>query len=321
MSEEAIYLNLGEPFIQLNPKLAVALGGADRALVLQHVAFLLARRANGVEFEGERWIWNSYRQWRENHFPWLSERTIQRIFGELEESAMLVAHIDSNSCKSYRLGMGAISKLRDQNYPNLQGFNERFGEVEKSEGGMPTCLPPGRQIGAPPVDKLASPLHYRAKNTNKEEAKASKRACAPEAEKPSLSQAESIYAAYPLKVGKQSALKAIAKALKSEPYVKLLEATQAFAKGNADCPESEKRFIKHPAAWFNGGHYDDDRSSPSWNRGKPPAATGLAPIGGKPPWEMDEHITNAKPPVYARRSQEEMDQDDAILEELRLNGI
>ncbi len=88
---------------------------------------------------------------------------------------------------------------------------------------------------------------------------------------------EEIYAAYPLKVGKGQALKAIRAALKIAGFEELLAATQAFADAVATVPESRRRFIKHPSTWFNGQCWLDDRStwvlgadpsksvSPQWN--------------------------------------------------------
>lgn len=89
-----------------------------------------------------------------------------------------------------------------------------------------------------------------------------------EVEPPSITPAD-IYAAYPLKVGKQAALKAIKKAQKDTNigYPKLLEATQAFATAVAQWPEAEKKYVPHPATWFNRGSYDDDPAV--WQKGKP----------------------------------------------------
>jgi hypothetical protein len=95
------------------------------------------------------------------------------------------------------------------------------------------------------------------------------------------STAEDIYAAYPRKVGKQGAIKAIQKAAKIIgpkatsmtrfcPYEILLERTQAFAKATASWPQEERHFICHPATWFNRGSYDDDPKE--WERNTAPAS-------------------------------------------------
>ena len=103
--------------------------------------------------------------------------------------------------------------------------------------------------------------------------------------------AEDIYAAYPRKVGKQAAIKAIKKVIRAGkknedwmceqmgaididndrpmegPTVEavLLERTKAYAAAVATWPAADKQFIPHPATWFNRGSYDDDPKE--WVRG------------------------------------------------------
>jgi hypothetical protein len=73
-----------------------------------------------------------------------------------------------------------------------------------------------------------------------------------------------IYAAYPRKVGKQDALKAIARVLKTESAERILERTQAYAMAVLLWPLGERHFVPHPATWFNRGSYDDDPET--WKR-------------------------------------------------------
>lgn len=73
-----------------------------------------------------------------------------------------------------------------------------------------------------------------------------------------LSEAEKLYEAYPRKVGRATALKAIQRALAKCDFATLMEAVQAFAvspKGR------DEQFCPYPATWFNGGRWTDDRSS------------------------------------------------------------
>lgn len=64
-----------------------------------------------------------------------------------------------------------------------------------------------------------------------------------------------IYQAYPRKVARGAAIKAILQALKKVPGMTLMERTKAYAeaKRNAD-----HQFIPHPATWFNQERWDDD---------------------------------------------------------------
>jgi len=83
---------------------------------------------------------------------------------------------------------------------------------------------------------------------------------------------EAIYWAYPKHVGKQPALKAIAKALDHIDYEGLLAAVTEYA---AAVSGSDKQYMPHPATWFNNHRWEDDRSE--WKdegrNGKPAAGT------------------------------------------------
>lgn len=76
----------------------------------------------------------------------------------------------------------------------------------------------------------------------------------------SLGQSEQLYQAYPRKVGKADALKAINAALKRETFDVLLEAVQAFAVS----PKASSEFCPHPATWFKQERWKDDRNE--WQR-------------------------------------------------------
>lgn len=72
-----------------------------------------------------------------------------------------------------------------------------------------------------------------------------------------LELAEEIYQCYPLKVGKPAALKAIAKAIKSNPSDYLRERTAEYAKAVV----GTDTFLPHPSTWFNEERYNDDPST------------------------------------------------------------
>lgn len=89
--------------------------------------------------------------------------------------------------------------------------------------------------------------------------------------------AERIYQAYPLKVGKPSALKAIRKVISIEDAEMVLRRVESFAKAR---PPGTP-FTPHPATWFNGRRWEDDPATwavtapaqptrPSWDRSPPP---------------------------------------------------
>lgn len=82
--------------------------------------------------------------------------------------------------------------------------------------------------------------------------------------------AERVYLLYPLKVGREAALKAITAALQKHPVEYLLDKTNQFARCVADWPMSYRYFqdgadrCPHPSTWFTQGRYADDPAS--WKR-------------------------------------------------------
>jgi hypothetical protein len=79
--------------------------------------------------------------------------------------------------------------------------------------------------------------------------------------------AEQIYALYPRKVGKVTALRAIERVLKAGkvPPEDLIVTVRNYARATATWPAGDEVFIPHPATWFNSGRYDDDPRE--WLRG------------------------------------------------------
>ena len=93
---------------------------------------------------------------------------------------------------------------------------------------------------------------------------------------------EAIYAAFPRKEARRQALKAIVNAhkrlvkgeqpqpqlLDREAWIFLLRAVQAYAKSPVGA-QVDKSLIPHPATWFNGSRYLDDRAMWAQSRDGP----------------------------------------------------
>lgn len=73
--------------------------------------------------------------------------------------------------------------------------------------------------------------------------------------KDNTNDAEMIYSAYPKKVGKQEAMKAISKSLKHIPACELLPIVQQYAKAREG---ADQQYTPNPATWFNQGRWMDD---------------------------------------------------------------
>lgn len=70
-----------------------------------------------------------------------------------------------------------------------------------------------------------------------------------------LESAERVYQAYPRKVGKPNAIRAILRCLTSTTPADLLAKTDAYAKSRVG---QDPNFTPHPATWFNQHRYNDD---------------------------------------------------------------
>lgn len=79
-------------YIYVNTALA-ALIGLNKAIVLTKVsAWMAVNRKNGHNFhDGRYWVRNTYQQWRENDFPFWSDRTIRGLFADLERDGLLLS--------------------------------------------------------------------------------------------------------------------------------------------------------------------------------------------------------------------------------------
>lgn len=105
-----------------------------------------------------------------------------------------------------------------------------------------------------------------------------------------------IYRAYPRQIGRQAALKAIrasldritaeARTLGLDPAAWLLARVEEFAACTARWPAADRKFIPHPASWFNAGRYDDDPAE--WGRSQKNGG-GVAPAAPFDPSQPDAH--------------------------------
>jgi hypothetical protein len=77
--------------IIFGPSLAV-LVGVEAAIILQRIAFLCQDGIGGGRvINEERWIWNTYEDWKRHHFPFWSVDTIKRAVLFLEEKGYLLS--------------------------------------------------------------------------------------------------------------------------------------------------------------------------------------------------------------------------------------
>jgi DNA-binding PadR family transcriptional regulator len=117
--------------------------GVNAAIIIQKLEFLLEIPKNGKEFDGEKWIYNTYGDWQKDFFPFWSTRTIRRIFGELEEIAFVA------SCQPE--GRGSRDK-----YYRITETGRAILNTKNLPDSLPCGNEEGGQVGQGGVDKLAA---------------------------------------------------------------------------------------------------------------------------------------------------------------------
>ena len=90
-----------------------------------------------------------------------------------------------------------------------------------------------------------------------------------------LVQCERVYAQYPRKVGRPSALKAVAKALKKVSFEVLLNRTEKYAEAVGSWPAKDKAFVPHAATWYRDERFNDPVES--WARASGRNGAAAAP--------------------------------------------
>lgn len=106
------------PLIVL-PSLAKLLKSLERAMIIQQIHYLCSQPKTGMILEdGEKWIWNTYREWADDYFVWLSEESIRKYFRRLEDDKLLYSYQADKSewdrRKYYRVNYEKLRELLEE---------------------------------------------------------------------------------------------------------------------------------------------------------------------------------------------------------------
>jgi DnaD/phage-associated family protein len=124
-------LLINEPPIQVIPSLALLLG-LNEAIVLQQLHYWLENKKSGRIINGVKWVYNTYEEWRNDNFPFWSERTIQRIFLNLEKIGVIVStKFDTKNYdqkKYYRIDYDKLALLETTELRDRDGQNVLYDD-------------------------------------------------------------------------------------------------------------------------------------------------------------------------------------------------
>jgi hypothetical protein len=176
----------------------------------------------------------------------MSERGIQKILRRLEAGGWLVTEQRQGRyhCNLYTVMtpnvVHRVKAEQHQQTPNKDAIDPERSSLDPEHGSPKPSLTINRNI-IPQVQETGTDQPEPKDDTY-----------------------ERLYGIYPRKVAKGAALKAIQRALKKIDAAALEVAVREFAAAVAVWPKEERQFVPHPATWFNGERWKDDRSE--WKR-------------------------------------------------------
>lgn len=110
--------------LQVLPKLATILGLEEAIIIQQLWYWLNPKRKAGKVIDGQRWIYNTYKEWRESNFPFWSEIHIKRLFLNLEKAGIIVSCQPEGRMsrrKYYRLNEAFVARAKRGDLRNPDG--------------------------------------------------------------------------------------------------------------------------------------------------------------------------------------------------------
>ena len=123
--------------------------GLNEAIVLQEVYYWckVNKRERRPTHDGYYWVYNSYREWHANHFPWWHYDTVRGIFSKLEKDGLLVSGNFNKSkmdrTKWYRINFPVLestiksSALGKNSLMDMGGITKPIPDIipERNENG------------------------------------------------------------------------------------------------------------------------------------------------------------------------------------------
>ena len=245
-------LLIDETPLVFQPSLAKMIGLSE-AIVLQSMHYLCSNKRCGRLVDDERWIYNSYKGWQEEFFPFWSERTIADVFRALEKMGLVKSsQLDikqGKAMKYYTISQVAKTVLT----------SERLTHQADSStwGGMLQDLPDhqaknGRSARASIISNITKTHTEEIQKAETQKVNDDK---SHPTEKPqggnTDSEFESFYSSYPRKVAKPQAKKAWSK--NKCVLAEVLPALEQHKKTWKD-----PQFVPYPATWLNQRRWEDE---------------------------------------------------------------
>lgn len=140
--------------LSFSPSLAQHIG-VEAAIVLQRIQFLLTL-VGGKVIKDQKHVWGTFAEFQQEHFPFWSVRTVQRVFKSLEDAHVLEFEQPDGYMsrkKYYRINEGAYQILCLESAPDCS---------TKEDAIPPICRDPSCQFGGIEAANLAASITERS---------------------------------------------------------------------------------------------------------------------------------------------------------------
>lgn len=169
-------MNFSELFIDksktliINTELAVILGDLNESIVLNQLNYWLEinKKANKHFIDGRFWVYNTYSDWKEENFPYWSEKTIQRTFTRLENKGIVISANYNKSgidkTKWYTIDYDKLEEIVNMYREEQDNLSQRNDNLSTRQDKM-TC-PSGQSDRAIPENTTdTTNRYYHSENT------------------------------------------------------------------------------------------------------------------------------------------------------------
>jgi hypothetical protein len=159
---------LEEPPVIVYPSLAKQFG-INGAIILQKLHFLISQakevKSKTNQVDGQWWAYNTYKEWHDDHFPWLSERAIQENFLALEKLGIVISRClskhKSDRRKWYTINYEVLreqttQKMCDDDTENVPSTNAQKmydGYTGTTGNSADSITPPSGDVPSADADK------------------------------------------------------------------------------------------------------------------------------------------------------------------------
>lgn len=103
----------------VKPEMAVEIGEGE-AILLERIVAYLSGNAHKITGKKGKWIYNSVRQWQEDHFPYWSRYKIKKVIKSLEDKNLIISYkVNAKRCnhtKWYSVNFEEYKKLTERVY-------------------------------------------------------------------------------------------------------------------------------------------------------------------------------------------------------------